>query len=721
MYFEEVSESDVKEHQKLARDRGVRESRQDRWKNTVKRVHVILPNKIHKTQAYIAKNGVGIHGSLLLRDIFEIIFRLECFPPIIFYWNHQNYSNEFIKVFNNIPDDVIEPSWKSVRKLAFMNVRERDDGTFESTKKDDSREQRATIGLDGGVASTVAAKRGNNKSKDGKLNHHSMPPIKECTPLMRKLFMPATSLMQSSDSRGIWLNNDTSYYTFQEHPSYQSEFAGKCCSNPSNIVPSLRVSAQNPKNPLYAHFDTTNGKYPETETIGGMNRCALDFQIRTNWSAKQAQENYVIRTLQDRAMTCINNIYQQLPTIRRHITSSLSQGTTETYLPGFQFIAKRCHTKTDSFYALYLHHTLCLYRHFSLTVPETISVMMCVMLMPNSAVFFAIASKILIRSYDKHEKPASGFNFGYLLDGVQKEAIKHFLKTDTQYRSTHWERFKDQRPKEVKIKQLKQENWKFACYGFLKIVMRSNSHFNEEPPSGVTVYMGTMRAIGGLIKGAGSLTATHVVRIAAHIGILPNWMAGMAKLEKHSKTVKWIVKKWPEYADQVQSEPQIFLESLTYFLQQENPGDGINLATAENIGCKSKRIDTGGDGKYWDIFDEEQDVYDFLQGTIRVHSREKIEDVPSNKLISRWVFGNAELLTMAQISKKSEVPVKMCDAIKYAIPIKFWRELNDVTYPDDFDAHGMTVPKPTRPTLPPSAVQIGSKLLQRTLRKYKIK
>jgi len=77
-----------------------------------------------------------------------------------------------------------------------------------------------------------------------------------------------------------------------------------------------------------------------------------------------------------------------------------------------------------------------------------------------------------------------------------------------------------------------------------------------------------------------------VTRIAAHIGIIPSWFANVAKLEKGCKTVGWIKEKWPKFADQIEAEPQIFLTSLAFFLQQENVSEFISLGTAENIGCK---------------------------------------------------------------------------------------------------------------------------------------
>jgi len=244
LYFEEIIPEKKEEHQNLVnKEGGVRESRARRFSDTVRRLHVLLPNALYKSQGYVAKEGSGVHGSLLLKTIFKFLFKLEVFPPVIFYWNHQNYSNDFIKVFNTLPDDVTEPDWSLVRKCAFSSVRERDDGTYESTEKDESGTSRATIGIDGGVASQVANKRGNSKAKNGKKNHHSKPPFKKCTKNMQKLFMPATSFMKSKDARGDWLPSDVNYYELPDYPTYQTEFAAQNCKDLGNIIPSMRTSA----------------------------------------------------------------------------------------------------------------------------------------------------------------------------------------------------------------------------------------------------------------------------------------------------------------------------------------------------------------------------------------------------------------------------------------------------------------------------------------------
>ena len=173
----------------------------------------------------IRDSGRGVHGTLFLRTVFKILFQLEVFPGVVFYWNNKNYSNSFIKIFNKLPEDIIEPDWKLVRQCAFSSVQERDDGTYETIKKDKSTTARAVIGIDGGVASQLASKRGIKKSDDGSTNHHSMLPRKECTKYMTRLFKPALSLMKSKDGRGDWLPDGVEYYVLGNNPDYVTELS----------------------------------------------------------------------------------------------------------------------------------------------------------------------------------------------------------------------------------------------------------------------------------------------------------------------------------------------------------------------------------------------------------------------------------------------------------------------------------------------------------------
>lgn len=549
---------------------------------------MLIPNAIKKAQGYIAKNGSGVHGSLLLRTIFKILFELEVFPPVVFYWNDKNYSNEFIKVFNELPPDVIEPDWMLVRQCAFSNAQERDDGTYEPIKKEDSTTERAVIGINGGIASQVASKRGNTKFENGKLNHHSKPPRKECTKHMSRLFAPASSLMKSSEGRGDWLDEGVEYYVLPDHPDYVEEFAEQNAVGEDNIVPSLRPSAWNEKNLMQGHFDSTNGKRVETEAIAALNRCEEDFQIRLNWSAKESQENYVVRQKQDEVIKYVAEEYKRFDPVRRYISSDLARGGKEDFIEGNFLIPKPCHMRTDSFYAIYLFYAMALFSHFSLTMPEMVSIMMCIMNVPNSGVFFAIAAKTLMHFYTRETLNVHGFDIGFVLERIQKELYWKFLDTPPRHRSTHWQRFSDQRSGPTKFKKMKRKVWHRKCKMMLKIFLRLWNHFADAPPSAqlLPTYYASLTKISKVVHGAGVLTATHAFRISAHVSLVPSWIAKAAKLEKGAKPALWLYHIFPDHADDISREPNTFLASLTFYLQQDNPDEHINLGTCENILCK---------------------------------------------------------------------------------------------------------------------------------------
>jgi len=105
-------------------------------------------------------------------------------------------------------------------------------------------------------------------------------------------------------------------------------------------------------------------------------------------------------------------------------------------------------------------------------------------------------------------------------------------------------------------------------------------------------------------------------------------------------------------------------------------------------------------------------------GTIKVHLGDgKVDIVPSNKLITRWLFGNGELLTMSHIAKKSGVPMKMKEAHEYEFTKQFWKEINTTRIPTSYKSNGVTVPSPNVPKLSKVAVKTATALLRRAITK----
>ena len=143
------------------------------------------------------------------------------------------------------------------------------------------------------------------------------------------------------------------------------------------------------------------------------------------------------------------------------------------------FSALSCKT----LYGLYLYYTAAMFWHFKLTLPETVSVLTCVITLPNSGVFFAVAAKTLMSFYTRETINIHGFDFGYLLERCQKEIYWHFLNK-TQVRSTHWQRFSDQRPTATKFTKIPRKKWHRQCKMMLKIYLRLWNHFSNEPNAG---------------------------------------------------------------------------------------------------------------------------------------------------------------------------------------------------------------------------------------------
>lgn len=134
-----------------------------------------------------------------------------------------------------------------------------------------------------------------------------------------------------------------------------------------------------------------------------------------------------------------------------------------------------------------------------------------------------------------------------------------------------------------------------------------------------------------------------------------------------------------------------------------------------------KRTESDSDSNYYDVFEMGQDVYEFLKDQIRVHRSDgSTQVVLGNSLITKWPFGNSRLTSMHRIATVSNVPKNLKDLSTYEIPTGVWNDLIKVTFPANYFADGMEVPKPNLPVLTNSAVLLGSKIINKALKKFHI-
>mmetsp|Transcript_15349 Transcript_15349/g.22217 ORF Transcript_15349/g.22217 Transcript_15349/m.22217 type:complete len:142 (+) Transcript_15349:1055-1480(+) len=97
-----------------------------------------------------------------------------------------------------------------------------------------------------------------------------------------------------------------------------------------------------------------------------------------------------------------NEKYLCLPLQRLYVSSSLSEGRTEQFVPGFAFIVRACHIHPTGFYSLGLYCVELLFGHFGFSAYNMAAVTFSIKVMaPNSFLFLAIATNILVYKYNK--------------------------------------------------------------------------------------------------------------------------------------------------------------------------------------------------------------------------------------------------------------------------------------------------------------------------------
>ena len=87
-----------------------------RWDSKViKAVRVLVPSPFLSPQIYIARNGNAIHGQHTLKEIIQDLMTRKQFPPHIFIWNNDNYSDNFMLVINKFPSEPKNPIARFVK------------------------------------------------------------------------------------------------------------------------------------------------------------------------------------------------------------------------------------------------------------------------------------------------------------------------------------------------------------------------------------------------------------------------------------------------------------------------------------------------------------------------------------------------------------------------------------------------------------------------------
>ena len=176
-------------------------------------------------------------------------------------------------------------------------------------------------------------------------------------------------------------------------------------------------------------FDNANGRNVSTKIIGGFSFNTPSQQIRMNWSSRRSQEGYILRTKQDKVLKYMEKYFRSVPDCRKTITNKNSEGSVEKFLPGFSFSVKRCNLRPTGFYSLGLYCQKLLFTRFRLSHYEMASVVFVIKATcPNSYLFFAVATQILVHKYSYQDIPWTGHVFGLMLHKLMFVPKELFLK-----------------------------------------------------------------------------------------------------------------------------------------------------------------------------------------------------------------------------------------------------------------------------------------------------
>ena len=462
-------------------------------------------------------------------------------------------------------------------------------------------------------------------------------------------------------------------------------------------------------------MDLKNGTLMFTQTIGGISWNSNNGQLRCNFSSRSSQEGFVFRSNEhDIILEGMKKKYLRLPPQRIYISSSLSEGRTEQFVPGFCFIVRACHVHPTGYYSLGLYCVELLFGHFGFSAYDMASVMFSIKVTtPNSFLFLSIATNVLIYKYNKNTLPWRGDELGYQLQLLLFIIKERYLQI--KQRSKRWERFKDQRPKQIYSRKEITNGSIETCKLSLWLYLNEATRPKKEKRAAV-IFSKAIKFDKIMLTGSGDLMAQHSVVSLAILGFYPSWIRTYGIIKPGSISVKYLNRAFNLEKRLTAMECPIFLRTMLYFLKEQFPDDYFDLSVCENFVCKfsqaveDKKPDNTTRNKHkkgenrmkkrkrtkpskqkedeiseipekrYDLFLPEQPLFDVADET-NVHFGTETKNIPNGSLIQRYAFGNQKMLSIEEISRKCGLPHDVSSLKSFTIETEIWNNICNPVYP----------------------------------------
>lgn len=366
-------------------------------------------------------------------------------------------------------------------------------------------------------------------------------------------------------------------------------------------------------------------------------------------------------TDQGGAIHALETVYAQMEPSQQTITPALFAGHVIEYVPGFPTVRNPCNMDPTSYSLPVVDCVVRLFCHFNLSIPEVYSVQMAFQILPNTTIFFGIASQMLL-NIPPSKIPSScrsRFGFGHLLANLIVNLFRTFRESGSQQ---NFRRFNYYKEPSVPSRQ----KWEEICHDTTSYCLHVLAAYSGPAMDKVREdqYRKISRELSELWEGAGILVTSHSINQKACLGLLPAWCRDYAITDPTSRVVQYFNDEFELKKKLNATELRRFMKTLAQRFQVAFERT-FTKRVLENILCKVYRVlnnpktNKSVKEKWCDTLQQGQVLFNFRPNSIQItFSDGSSEIIEGDAAITRFPYGDS-LLPMAEIVIQLGLPLTM--------------------------------------------------------------
>ena len=582
-------------------------------------IHVVFPSD---AQFYSLKHGKGAHHQDQWSNFSLHISRMKKFKIAIrVYSPTRSHWGDFLTLLNG-PDAEFAMfiKWDALRNLRLA--------VKAATKQVGDQRHKSGTSRDYGFCGSQ------NSSADGSATGIPAPRMKagSTEPAVQEAMVAITEAA---------LRIDPNVFDQVDARAF-NEFAQKI--HPKNKLTSGRESETSPGSCCGIHDDQSTNSRVMTRVFGVS---VIQNGIRHSFNAqhKHSVDAYCHRVADSMTlMTQIQDFVRQCDPRRKGVSADLFTGDSVEFIPGISCIVNQANLDPKSFGQTNLDSMLRLCLEFSLSLPEVVSVLLGMEMVPNQTYLSQIAATILIQSPvgEKCEFPR-GSPFGRLFAKPLREVMLSY-KGEQGFR-----RYSLYHPREIP----NVDTWEKTVELRLHAIVNFWKDY-ENKPSKQMCISSMKKFTAELIRtneGTGCLASNHATLIMGMLGLLPAWTIDFAVITAKAKPIEWINENFSMEKPLKGAELDRFVANLSRSLQAICPNLIFSLRTMENIICEAYRHFSSqlrGRVTFNDTLQPDQWAYVYEQERVTYVTQHGVKGDFGAAILERLPYGE-RLLTIPEI------------------------------------------------------------------------